>query len=395
VPLAIGDTVRFAGATGTVVAVTGTTDANGRGFIAYNGQTFNFRVLKALPDGATEFPWVATNDADWRMGLLEHPGQDLYCLVSDDPPAPGWGRWIQQDRWREASDFASQDSVVFVLGWRPGTITIKKGGVVQEGVYADLMMVYSTDLDGTCEAWWQPAYPYGDPPKGRFRTDANGRLWDVITGANRHIIVPRGFAALGQRAADTWPGMGEPERLLAELRVCYRQESTVVREATAAELDIRACSLAITGPPLAQYKCFWEAGPVRGNGALHANGQTTVHGLPPGTYVVDLSPSTGVLVEDWLPRKTVVLAESGGEYQIDFPNDFNHFTTTGHVAGTVFADAGLVPAAGAEVQCWYDGTWHVEAVLDTNGSFNIDATPFQGPGEVALKIQDPRGCLVD
>jgi hypothetical protein len=286
-PLAIGDQLWFDGALGEVVAVTATTDEDGRGSIAYGNRTFHFRVLKALPAGATEFPWVATDDAYWRMGLVKHPEADLYCLVSDDPPAPGWGRWIQQPTWKAAGDFAREDSVVFTLGWRPGIITVKKGGAVQPNVYADFVLLYDTDLDGECEAWWQPVYPYADG-KGSFKTDAAGHLWDVRTGSPQHIIVPRGFAALGHRPSDTWPSMPEAERTLSELRLYYLQEHMAVEEGQDATLDVAAVSLTINGPPSANYKVFWERGQCVAEGILAGTGQATAAGLPPGLLTVAL-----------------------------------------------------------------------------------------------------------
>ena len=108
-PLSIGDELWFDGSLGEIVAVTNSTDADGRGSILYAGSTFYFRALKAI---GPDVPLVASNDDSLRVGLLENSasaGAPTYVLVFDDLPAPcGWGRWIQQDRWREAREFATQ-----------------------------------------------------------------------------------------------------------------------------------------------------------------------------------------------------------------------------------------------------------------------------------------------
>ncbi|MBM3696754.1 MAG: hypothetical protein FJW79_12645, partial [Actinobacteria bacterium] len=54
-PLQVGDTTRFDGYNGTVVATTATLNADGRGSITYDGDTFQFRVLKCASDGGTDY----------------------------------------------------------------------------------------------------------------------------------------------------------------------------------------------------------------------------------------------------------------------------------------------------------------------------------------------------
>ncbi len=390
-PLAIGDQLWFDGALGEVVAMTATTDENGRGSIAHDGRMFHFRVLKALPAGETEFPWVATDDAYWRMGLVKHPEADLYCLVSDDPPAPGWGRWIEQQTWKEAADFAGEGSVVFILGWRPGIITIKKGGVVQSDVYADFVLLYDTDLDGECEAWWQPVYPYADG-KGSFRTDAAGHLWDVRTGSPQHIIVSRGFAALGHRPSDTWPSMPEAERVLESLYVRYLQERAEISEGSDTELDIAAVSIALSGPPGANFDVFYDEGFYCDGGTLDGSGEATVTGLPPGKYAVSLHHASDST--KGLRRQSVTCSESGGTYELAFGGTWSSFALATTCGGYIY-EGGATGAANITV--WgrrlNEGpplryTWEPTATTDSDGYFEFDTAGLGWvPSELAVDCE--------
>jgi hypothetical protein len=400
--LQVGDEMLFDGAAGRIVAVTDTTDADGRGAVAYGGQAFRFRALKAT---GPDLPLVATGDAHFRVGLLERLDSeppDRFCLVLDDLPAPsGWGRWIQQDRWREASEFAAQDSVAFVLGWRPGAVSIRKGGEPQAGVFADIVLRYGTD-EGEHEAWYQPAYPYNDlqvnqegvPLRGPnqlgcFKTDEDGLLKrHRPDGTLEPIIFPRGLAALGNRVQDRWLSCPQPERYLLKAEVWYLGERAELTEGVAVPLDLAVCGLTITGPPNAQYECFWYEGPVRASGTLDGSGTATVTDLPVGVYTVELtSPSS---YSEWLPRQDVGCPDTGGSYSVSFGSSWN-MVAAGHVGGRVYL-YGSVPAPGLDVWCYHaymsypppGPNWFVCATTDANGDF--DYTLQVGDG-AALAVQ--------
>jgi len=90
-PTSVGDTLNFDGYSGTVVAVTATTDANGRGTVTYGGIAFSFRALKATVSG-TDYPIVATADAVFRVAAVQQDSNPLlFCMVLDDGPAPWAG----------------------------------------------------------------------------------------------------------------------------------------------------------------------------------------------------------------------------------------------------------------------------------------------------------------
>ncbi|MBM3473286.1 MAG: hypothetical protein FJX75_08475 [Armatimonadetes bacterium] len=356
--LRVGDELLFDGAPGRIVAVTDTTGADGRGSITYEGQTFRFRVLKAR---GPDVPLVATADTYFRVGLLQRKDAPAwFCLVVDDLPAPsGWGRWIQQDRWREAADLEGQDSVVFVLGWRPGEITIRIGGEAQADVFADLVLRYDTH-EGAQEAWYQPAYPYNDlqvneegvplrgPHKlGCFKTDANGVLYrHDPDGTLEPIILPRGFAALAQREQDTWPSAPTPERVLTRAEVWWLQEHVEISEGLGATLNVAACSLHITGPAdgTAYYRIFWEDGPEYLAGQL-VGGDVTLSYLPLGRWTVHVYSSNHL---NGSPRQYVDCGQSGETYDADFGSDWAVKTTGGMTAGHVYL-YGATPAVGLTV----------------------------------------------
>ena len=354
--LAVGDSLLFDGQSGTIRAVTSTTDANGRGSIVYGADTFSFRALKATVSG-TDYPAVAIADAVFRVGVVQQDADPtLFCLALDDGPAPwGWGRRVQgKTSWAIAGEFAAQDSVVFRMGWAPGTITIKKGGVVQSGVYADLVFTYSTS-DGTHTAWWQPAYPskagttWG-AKTGRFYTDANGVLWDWSDGTQQPIIVPRGFGALAYRTGDAWPSAPVAERTLSMVEVWYLQEHAEVGEGQATSLDIAAVSITVTGPASANCLIQWQDGHLRLTPetfyVLDGSGTVTATGMPPGRYSVWLGhPTDG----NKGLRKQDVVAVSGGSYTVAFgaswsdpPTDQTQINVYGY---------GAEPGVGAELWC--------------------------------------------
>jgi hypothetical protein len=378
--LEIGTEMAFDGAVGEVVAVTATTDEDGRGAIAYGGAVFRFRALKAFFPAE---PLVATNDPDFRVGLLrrQHAEPGLFCLVADDLPAPGWGRWIQQDCWREAHELSGEDAVVFVLGWRPGTLTVKRGGEVEAGVFVDMTLDYETS-QGPHRAWWQPAYPYNDlqvnihgvplrgPNRlGRLKTDPEGQVHLCAPdGTLEPVIVPRGIGALGNRAQDRWPGGPEPERVLTELRLWYLQESVEVREGEAVTLDVAAVQIAVRGIPFATCQLLWEGGIARGGCTLNADGEGVITNLPPGRYTAaqyhptDKSKGTA--------RASVEALQSGGEYEINLPTAWTT-VADGYIQGIVYgpADAG---AAGAIIYGWWPGfPGYAEpiATCDGNGAY--------------------------
>lgn len=383
--LTTGRAIDFDDEIGIVVATTATTDANGRGSLSYGGQTFYFRVLKASADGATEFPWVATSDTYWRMGLLKHPSQNLYCLVSDHPPAPGWGRWIEQTEWKAASWFAG-DTATLHLGWRPGVVTVDSGGNPAQNVWADMEFTHTTSLDGSCKCWWEPVYP-DDAGNGHFYTDASGRLWDYATGSAEYIIVPRGFGAIGHRSTDTWPSMPTPERTLSELRVSYMQETAIVSEGANTTLDVSACNLTVTGPPNAKVVGWWGAAVVRFETTLDGAGSYTANGLVPGEYHVALyHPTTAGY---GLPRQTVTVSESGTSYTLDFGSSWDDYTgnNESELDGIVYK-AGAVPSVGAQV--WAGGEAGAQHIATTgaDGTFSVTA-PFP---IVWVAVMSDDGC---
>lgn len=383
--LRVGDELLFDGALGRIVAVTDTTDENGRGSIAYGGQTFRFRVLKAT---GPDVPLVATSDLHFRVGLLQRKdAPEWFCLVCDDLPAPsGWGRWIQQDRWREASELEAQDSVVFVLGWRPGEITVRIGGQVQAGVFADIVLRYQTH-EGAHEAWYQPAYPYNDlqvdingvplrgPNKlGCFKTDANGILHrHDPDGTLEPIILPRGFAALAQREQDTWASAPTPERVLTRAEVWFQQEHAEIAEGQAATLDVAAVEITVNGVPGAFCVLLWEGGIPRPSDwnahlTLDGSGQAVASGLPPGRYTAaQYHPSDK---SKGSARAGVDALTSGGSYEINLPTSWTT-VSSGYIQGIVYADADT-GAAGAVIYAWKTGLpGHFEAIAtcDANGAY--------------------------
>jgi len=405
-PLVIGDEVRFCGATGTVVAVTATTDGDGRGSITYEDATFRFRVLKAPAKGSTQFPYVATNDPYFRVGLVRsEEDHTLFCLVFDDLPAPlGWGRWVQgvstPSRWGEASEFAGQDAVVMTVGWRPGTITIKKGGVVKNAVHADLVLEYTTS-DGDHEAWWQPAYPYNDlqldefgvplrgPNRlGRFKTDTSGVLWAMRPdGTLEQIIFPRGIAALGNREQDRWTDGPVPECYLTSARVYYEQEWALVEEGANTTLDVAAVSITVKGPANGKAVLWLYDGAYRtptGGLNLGAGGQATQTGLPPGTYACACyhpnDPAYGV------PRQSLDATTAGGSYTVDFGGSWTE-VSGGDCAGVLYF-YGATPAPGVTIYSTTSGpevpphlvVWTAWQTTDANGAFGgstpVGATTF-------------------
>ena len=402
-PLATGDEVRFCGAAGTVVGVAATTDGDGRGSVTYGGLAFYFRVLRAPAKGDAQFPYVATNDLHFRLGLVRsNEDPTLFCLVFDDLPAPlGFGRWVQgvgsPSHWATADQFATQDAVVMTVGWRPGTITVKKGGVLQNGVYADIVLRYSTS-EGDHEAWWQPAYPYnglaedgnGVPLRdqtvklGRFKTDANGVLWACRPdGTLEDIIFPRGIGALGNRETDRWTDGPEPERFLESAEVWYLQEHVAALEGCATTLDVGSCSLTINGPGsaachAARYRVLWEGCICRAYGPLNSAGTATVTGLPTGHYVVVLYHPPGYSDCGFrgLPRQEIDCTESGGSYTIAFPTSYT-VVATNYLQGIVYAyDA--KPLAGQDIHVWKYSPpqgWHVLATTGADGTYGPVALP--------------------
>lgn len=395
--LSIGDELQFDGALGRIVAVTDSTDGDGRGFITYEGATFRFRLLKAA---APEVPLVATADPYLRVGLAQRVGDPaLFCLVFDDLPAPcGWGRWIQQDGWREASELAAQDAVVFVLGWCPGEITISKGVEPQVGVFADIVLRYTTG-DGEQEAWWQPAYPYSDleldeqgvplrgPNKlGCFKTNAEGVLKrHDPDGTLGPIIFPRGFGALGQRAQDTWPDAPSPERLLQRAEVWYLQRHVDISEGMSATLDVPEVSITVNGPTDGRVVLWWEDGIRRAGGWLGPSGTQTFEGLPPGRYAV---ACYHVDNEDLgLPRQEVIVTT--GSATVNFPSEFPE-ADPNLCRGYVYK-AGATPAPGATVWIWkpgLPGRW-LSTTTDEQGYWEFDATGMSvGP----LVVISEYGC---
>jgi hypothetical protein len=412
-PLAPGDELRFDGASGTVVAVTATTNGSGRGSITFEGATARFRVLRAPAKGDLEFPYVAANDPHFRVGLLRRSDDHaLFCLVFDDLPAPlGWGRWVQQAHWMTVEELSDEDSVVFLVGWRPSTVLIRKGGEAQAGVYADIVLRYATS-DGAHEAWFQPAYPYNDlevdeqgvplrgPRKlGSFRTNDQGELRRMRPdGTLEEIILPRGAGALGNREQDRWADGPVPERFLTSAEVWYLQEHTEIAEAASAALDVGAVTLTISGPPGAAYDIGWEDGWRHLWGGLDGSGTATINDLVPGRIWVALyHPSDqdkGLAGED---RKEIDCADSGGSYTLDFPTSWTSVPAD-KWQGRVYA-YGVTPAAGAKIMQAEEGPpgdwrWVEIATTDENGDFG----PIDKPGGplFAVIVHDQWGaCAVD
>lgn len=386
VALSIGDVVPFNGVNGTVVAVTSTTDANGRASIVYDGTTFHARVLKAPPENGTEFPWVATNDDEWRLGLVKHPDQDLFVMVSDDPPAPGWGRWIEQSEWKAASWFSVIDQATLYLGWRPGTITIKAGGAAEVAVFADMLLTYDTDLDGECECWHPPIYPYHASQLGAFRTGAYGELYAYYPdNSAAEIILPRGYAAIGHRSVDSWPSMPDAERTLSEARIYYRGEYVTITEGTDVELDVTSVSLTVKGPSDAYCRIFWEGGPCRGLATSLPGGDHTFNNLIPGNYTVALWHPTDF--NKGLARKDIDCAESGGSYEVDFGSSWLDYSGLGYVTVKAY-QYGSKPLAGATVYAWKSPLGPFEAVATTDANGEATFSGYAPP----WVIDDERGC---
>ncbi len=409
--LAVGDTLTFDGKQGTVVVTTATLDANGRGSLTFEGNTFQFRFLK---ETGTPTPLVATSDAYLRIGLLQQTDNALlFVLVFDDLPAPGCGRWIQgASGWAEASSYMAQDSVTFVTDWKPGTITVSVGGVPAAGVFCDVVYTHSTS-DGTQDSWHAPAYPYnglkvvdGVPIRdtatklGSFKTDANGVLWACRPdGTLEPITFPRYFAALGQRASDTWPSMPEAERLLTKAEVWYLQEHVEITEGASATLDVAAVSITINGPPGANVNIMWEDGILRPTDpmtqpALDGAGTVTVSGLPPGDYVVALYHASNI--RNWLPMQSVA-GETGGSYTLDFGGTWNE-VALGKLEGRVRKSTGE-GAAGAVIM-HYDylttppvfPEWEVIATCDADGYFGPINSPFSQVPEDVVAYHPDWGC---
>jgi hypothetical protein len=397
-PLNIGDQLNFADAAGTIRAVTNTTDEDGRGTVTYAGNTFSFRALKATVDG-TDYPLVAASDAVFRVGVLQQDADPaLFCLVLDDGPAPwGWGRSVVgvAGTWAEASEYAAEDSGVFTMGWAPGEITIKKGGVLEAGVYADLVFTYSTS-DGAHDAWWQPAYPskagatWG-AATGRFQTDVDGVLWDVTTGTLQPIIVPRGFGALGYRSTETdgWTDCPDAERLLTEVEVWYLQESAPVSEGASTTLNVASCELTVTGPVGAQIIAYWEGAQRRAAHTIPIGGSRTLTGLPPGEYAVAAFHPTDTTKE--VPRGSTTLAANGGTGTVALGSWVDH-SADSVILVRAYLDGSADRAVGAAV--WKrrgtPSVWEQAGTTDANGEVTVSMTG----GVTQIRIIDDRGCAV-
>jgi len=288
------------------------------------------------------------------------------------------------------------------MGWTPGTITIKKGGVDEVAVYADLVFPYSTS-DGTHACWWQPAYPSGaaavwGAADGRFYTDANGVLWDWSDGTQKPIIVPRGFGALGYRAGDAWASAPTSERLLTKLEVWYLQESAEVSEGAATTLDVAAVSITISGPVGARYGVYWEdsigraaPGDPPSYGTIPAGGEATLSGLPPGRYTVGLWHATDY-DKGW-PRQTVEAFGSGGSYGVSFGSATT--VPTNKVQGIIYS-IGTTGASGAVIYYWAEIDAGPPAVIELltlatcagDGSFGPVDQPIY-PGVTEFIVYHP------
>lgn len=347
---------------------------------------FRFRVLQWSGGDP-----LSTSGADpfLRVGLVQRTDDaTMFCLIFDDlPGASGWGRLVDGvgGTWASAASYAAEDSLTFVVGWAPGTITVQAGGVEVADAFADAVLTYATG-DGEHTAWYGPAYPYNDlavvdgvplrgPNKlGCFKTDEAGVLhFRDPDGSLREIVFPRGLGALGNRAGDTWASAPTPERTLTGVDVWFQQEHAEIAEAQTTTLDLVAVSLTINGPVNATYRACLLDGWQTAVGTLDGAGTATVTGLPPGRYAVVLYSATQA---NGLPRQEVECTDSGGSYTITFPSSWT-VTPTDKWQGIVYAH-GATPAPGVNIMHLYewevepgvwDSEWRVWATTDANGAF--------------------------
>lgn len=317
------------------MAVGDSTDANGRGTIAFGDDTFHFRTLKGVHDG-TDYPLVWSATA--LVGVVQQVADPtLFVLCFDDGPAPGGGRLVQGvgvGGWAEASVY-SLDACVFTTCWHPGPITVTVGGAPQVGGYCDMTKEWST-AQGTHEGGHQPFYPYNglyvhpvtgvvlrnsSVDLGSFKTDGSGVLWaHRPDGTLDPIFIPRGYGAVGHRAQDRWPGCPVAERELTATKIWGLQEFVEIAEGGSYTLDIAAVSITINGPASANALLEWEDGPLRPTPEtayqLDGTGTLTLTNLPPGRYVIGLYHPTDY--DKWLLKQEVEATVSGGAYTVNF-----------------------------------------------------------------------------
>lgn len=386
-----GDPQRFDGALGTVVAWTSVLDIHGHGFIEYAGQFWKFKALQAIVGGTEHaISTLALGDPFLRVSLLQHPIDPLlFALMFDDPY---WGRNVggNKTHWMEASAFTGFESVVFTMGWETGTLTVKKGGVLQTSTYVDFEHTWETD-DGDHDGWDQPAYPYdGWPggPVGKYRTDGLGivkRIFaDLSTGP---VIFPKGLGARGHRGAvDGWPSAPEAERRLASVRMKYLGEFITVTEGAGGTIDLAGTSLTIDGPANANYRAFQYGGPSRDIGQLSGGGTVTITDLVPGVYTVHLwHPSDSA---KGLPATEVDCPDSGGTYSVDLGSSWTDYTEDFY---TVQAYHGADPLDGATVYAMESALPNaILAVGTTDSGGGMTFGPI-GDWVTPFYIRDPRG----
>jgi hypothetical protein len=388
--LPTGDRIQFRDDSGLVIATTSTTDSNGRGTITVGAGTFSFRVLH---EDSTPTAFVATSDEQFRVGLVQQDADPtLYVLCVDDGPAPNWGRLVMGfgpgwGEWSAAADYLPQDSVTFVMGWEPGTLTVKKGGTLQTNTFVDMVLIYATPTDNL-ESWWQPAYPYdgltGSPPvrdagtnKGRWRTNGSGEVeWFDPGGTTSDPIFPRGMGALCHREQDRWPGADVPERVLTELRLYYLQESVEITEGANAELDTEGVSITVNGPANAEVSLLWEGSierPISGL-TLDGAGTGTQTGLPPGYYII-----RGYHASDttkYVAPVEVQASDVGGSYTANLAGSWSTVAASTYT-GIIYA-YDLVACEGATL--WALLTvptthWEAVATTDSGGAYSFVGTP--------------------